>query len=116
MNGRFLIDTGAPSIAIALAPRFVHENNLRPDTTIQTVTLPSLCATSSFSRYGEMADIDIGPFQLRKVSVLLSRDRSGAFADGAFDGIIGGSLLRLLGEIVLDVPNGRLLVKSAPAR
>lgn len=115
LRGRFLIDTGAPSIDIALAPRFVQEHNLPPAATAKTVALPALCATSSLLSYPHTADVRIGNFRLRQVNVLLSLDRAGAFADGAFDGIVGGSFLRRFGELVLDVPKARLLVKSPAA-
>jgi hypothetical protein len=116
LSGRFLIDTGAPTIGVALARRFAREHNLLPDASAPIVRLPALCATSSLARIADPAEIGIGAFRLHKVDVLLSLDRSGAFAHGAFDGIIGGSLLRRFGDIVIDAPNPRLLIRSASPR
>lgn len=112
LRGRFLIDTGAPSIDIALAPQFVRRQHLPTAATGTTVTLPTLCSTSSLLSYSDSADVHIGSIDVRQVNVLLSIDRVGAFANGGFDGVIGGGFLGRFGEAVLDVPNARLLIKS----
>lgn len=114
LRGRFLIDTGAPSIDVALAPRFLQDNNILPAASAKTITLPTLCATSTLALYEPTAEVRIGTVTVPQVSLLLSLDRTGAFANGGFDGIIGGVFLRRFHKAVVDVPNGRLLLKSPP--
>jgi hypothetical protein len=54
-----------------------------------------------------IVDVTVSP-----VNVFLSLDRNGAFADGGFDGIIGGAFLRRFHKIIVDFPNRRLLLSS----
>jgi hypothetical protein len=111
MEGHFLIDTGAPGVGVALGPAFAQAHNIVSPPGAAVTTLPALCSTTSLSRFDRTANIRIGGFAVRDVDVVLSLDQEGAFVNGGFDGIVGGAFLRRFGEVIVDGPNGRLLVK-----
>src|SRR5262249_27893989 len=111
LTGRFLIDTGAPSVELVLTSGFVQKHNLASPSAATPITFPTLCATTSLLPYDGTARLRIGNFTLHNVSVLLSRDRAGSLAEDAFDGVIGGALLRRFEEIVIDGPRARVLLK-----
>jgi hypothetical protein len=111
MAGRFLVDTGAPDVDLALGPAFAKKNDVVPSLSSKVTSLPALCATTSLAEYGQSVDVRLGTLKVAGVRVVLSLDQAGAFVDGGFDGVVGGAFLRRFQRVVIDGPNARLLLR-----
>jgi len=111
LRGRFLIDTGAPAFEVVLAAPFAKQNGLLPSDRTGALQVPGLCSMSVLVPLPGAATLRLGDVAADRVAVFASFDAEGALASGDFDGVIGGALLRRLGEVFVDVPHRRLVVR-----
>jgi hypothetical protein len=112
LRGRFLVDSGAPGFEVILAAPFARNSGLLPADSSGKIEVPGLCATSSLVPLPGKAALRLGDVAVSRVNLFASLDAQGALASSDFDGVIGGALLRRLGEVLVDAPHRRLVIRT----
>lgn len=111
LEGQFLVDTGGGLVTAILNAPFAKTRNL-PGPTQRAILDRSLsglggemkllvCRATSFA---------LGNLVIRGPVIYLSQDSGGALASSAFDGVLGGEILRRF-NVIFDYARGRLILE-----
>jgi hypothetical protein len=108
VTGRFVVDTGT-RMAILINTPFVEKHRLL-ETNMKFLagTVGGGVGGESKGYVGRIDKMHLGPFMVNKPIATFSQDTSGVAATSAFDGIIGGEILRRC-KVILDYSR-RLLI------
>jgi len=112
--GTFVVDTGT-RMAILLNTPFVEKNKLL-DAKMKFLyaTVGGGVGGESKGYVGRIDSMQLGPFLVPQPVVVFSQDKSGVIASGAFDGIIGGALLRRT-KVIFDYSRKQLILEPYAA-
>jgi PDZ domain/Aspartyl protease len=111
INGRFMVDTGAPMTTIAFSRPFVERFGLLPGGKGRIVDRSFAgLGGETIQVLGRSSELDLGSLKIRNATVAFSEDANGTLASSEIDGIIGGELLRRF-TVIFDPARGRLILE-----
>jgi predicted aspartyl protease len=112
IRGKFVLDTGAPTIALALTRSFADKMKLLPNEKLQPVIrLPALCGPSQLGKFPSQVSLRLGDRQF-PVGLWIGLDREGSLNEARFDGVLGGEFFARFREVTFDVPGKKLILKK----
>lgn len=111
LAGRFIVDTGDGS-AIGLHTHFARKNRLPPDghPVLREITLG--IAGSAPEVRARALRFRLGPFAFREPVVAIAQAGKGSTADPAYEGSIGGEVLRRF-TVTFDYRHRRMILERA---
>ncbi|MBA2341442.1 MAG: aspartyl protease family protein [Pyrinomonadaceae bacterium] len=111
IEGKFLIDTGAPMTTIILNRPFVERHNLLTlnGRRVLDRSFPGLGGETK-QILARAAELQLGDLVIRQPTLSFSQDARGALASSEFDGIIGGELLRRF-KVIFDPAHRQLILE-----
>jgi predicted aspartyl protease len=114
IEGKFLIDTGAPGI-LNIAGPFAAKHKLL-DSVPHTISITSgaLLAGRSSGKIGRVKGFQMGSLVIRKPVVNFSQDTGGSEGDEAsteYGGLIGGEILRRF-KLIIDYSRKQIILES----
>ncbi|HEY3170808.1 MAG TPA: aspartyl protease family protein [Thermoanaerobaculia bacterium] len=111
IDGKFMIDTGAPMTTIAFSTPFVERFRLLPNVKGRIVDRSFAGLGGETTQVlGRANELDFGDLRIRNATVTFAQDTAGTLASADFDGIIGGELLRRF-NVIFDPPRRRLILE-----
>jgi hypothetical protein len=111
IDGRFMVDTGAPMTTVAFSRPFVERFGLLPSGKERIVDRSFAgLGGETIQVLGRVSELDLGGLRIRNATVTFSEDANGTLASSEIDGIIGGELLRRF-TVIFDPPRGRLILE-----
>jgi hypothetical protein len=106
-----VLDTGAPTIAVALTRSFANKMKLLPNANLQPVMrLPALCGPSQLGKFPGKASLGIADQQF-PVDLWTGLDRGGSLNAARFDGVLGGEFFAGFREITFDAVGKKLILQ-----
>lgn len=112
LEGRFLVDTGAGSIAAAFTAPFVERHKLLeavPETRVEPAAKGM--GGPVRLRLGRVPSLRLGKLAASNVVVGFFQDSAGFGASTHTDGLVGGELLRRC-KLIFDYPHGQLFLEA----
>ncbi len=117
VEGLFLVDCPHPGSLIMNRP-FIEQNGLLDAARRDLPRLVSQFAEGVNGKsevlYGRIANLQIGPYNLRQPVVGFSQARAGALAQSEFAGILGAEILRRF-RVIFDFSRERLILEPKDA-
>lgn len=110
---RLIVDTGVRTTVVLFHPFSLEHGLLGAGGRAFTATVGGGLGGESRGDVARLERLELGAFAFQRPTAVYSRDTTGVFASGAFDGIVGGGLLRRC-RVTFDYPRDRLLLEPYP--
>ncbi|HEV8611533.1 MAG TPA: aspartyl protease family protein [Thermoanaerobaculia bacterium] len=111
IDGKFMVDTGAPMTTIAFSTPFVERFRLLPDVKKRVVDRSFAGLGGETTQVlGRVSELAFGDLRIRNATVTFAQDTAGTLASADFAGIIGGELLRRF-KVIFDPARRRLILE-----
>jgi PDZ domain/Aspartyl protease len=111
IDGRFMVDTGAPMTTVAFSRPFVERFAVLPSGKGRIVDRSFAgLGGETIQVLGRLSELDLGVLRIPDPTVTFAQDTAGTLASSEIDGIIGGELLRRF-TVIFDPPRGRLILE-----
>ncbi len=112
IRGTFVLDTGAPTIAVALTRSFAKKVKLLPNEKLHPVTrLPGLCGEAQLGKFPDQVSLRVGNQEF-PMDLWIGLDKEGALNAAQFDGVIGGEFFAPFRQITFDTVGKRLILSK----
>jgi predicted aspartyl protease len=111
LEGKFLVDTGAPSVAGMLTRPFIESHRLLK-ANYKTISIPGYRGLGGEIKMllGRGGALELGRFVFRSPVVGFFQDEDGFGARMDVDGLIGNEILRRF-KVIFDYPHKRLILE-----